>query len=224
MPPIDQAGRIYQELANYYELHNDAPMRDRFLVLTADALFSAGRKDDAEKVRGRLLHANANHLLKPYRSMAEAIQSRDVRDYIDGLRRTYPPQAAEQLLDSLRGKPDAARAASRAGAEPTPPPLESPVSQRSQGAAAPRSERPDTSQSRSPALATGSVAAESSASRGGPQWSEPRPVSWRRDGWLDGDKSERPAGAWVPGVLFWLALAGGVALACYGLAWPLPRP
>ena len=115
MPSVEQIGRTYQDLASWYAQKSDVPMRDRFLVLAADTLFSGGRHQDGEAVRRRLLELNPHHMLQPFASMAEAARSRDVRDYVDGLRRGYPPQAAEQLLDSLRGE---------TGEHSTLPPLE----------------------------------------------------------------------------------------------------
>ncbi|MBV9121801.1 MAG: hypothetical protein JO112_00400, partial [Planctomycetes bacterium] len=77
---------------------------DRFLVLAADAAFSGGQLDEAERLRGRLLQLNPHHLLKPFASMEEAVRSTDVQNYIAGLRRTYPPETAENLLETARAK------------------------------------------------------------------------------------------------------------------------
>ena len=104
MPPTDASAKVYQELADWYEQQRDGPMRDRFLLLAAASLLSSGHKDEAEKIRLRLLKLNPNHLVKPFPSMAEAVKSRDVREYIEGLRRNYSPPAASQLLESLRGR------------------------------------------------------------------------------------------------------------------------
>src|ERR1700730_8580258 len=102
MASTDKMVRIYQELADYYDSHNQAPVRDRMLVLAADAALSAGRTEEAERMRARLLQLNPPHLLKPFASFPEAAKSPDVRSYLAGLRRTYPPETATQLLESLR--------------------------------------------------------------------------------------------------------------------------
>jgi hypothetical protein len=107
MSSVDQTVRLYQELGTWYQQSGDAPLRDRFLVLAADALFAAGRHDEAENIRGRLLQLNPHHLLKPFNSLAEALKSPDVQKYVEGLRKNYPEETARQLLESFRaGKSD----------------------------------------------------------------------------------------------------------------------
>ena len=81
MAKVDETVRMYQEVATRYDKAGDSPMRDRFWVLAADAMFAAGRKDDAEKLRLWLLHVNPHHLLRPYANFAEAMRSGDVRKY-----------------------------------------------------------------------------------------------------------------------------------------------
>src|SRR5947209_3651772 len=76
-------------------------MRDRFLVLAADAALAAGQDAEAERLRGRLLQHNPHHLLKPYSSFAEAMASADVQNYVSALRRNHPYDKAENLLINL---------------------------------------------------------------------------------------------------------------------------
>jgi hypothetical protein len=102
MPSIDQTVRVYQDLANLYVQQGQAQMRDRFLVLAAEAMYSAGRVDEAERIRARLLQVNPHHLFKPFSSLSEAMESADVKNYLEGLRRTYPPEKAAHLLESLQ--------------------------------------------------------------------------------------------------------------------------
>lgn len=112
MASPDKCIRIYQELATCYEQIGEAQVRDRFLVLAAEAALSAGRPEEAETIRGRLLQLNPHHLLKPYASLTQAMQSADVKSYVEGLRRTYPRENAEQLLESIRaGAPPGATGA-----------------------------------------------------------------------------------------------------------------
>jgi hypothetical protein len=101
--------RVYYELADWYERHSQAQMRDRFLLLAADTALSEGVPEEAERLRQRLLQHSPHHMLKPFASFAEAMRSPDVQGYINDLRHTYPPETAEQLLMSLRseGEPDA---------------------------------------------------------------------------------------------------------------------
>src|SRR5438132_3237860 len=102
MPPAEQATRIYRELAEDYGRQGQAQMRDRFLVLAADAALAAGQHAEAERLRGRLLQHNPHHLLKPYSSFAEAMKSADVQNYVGALRRSHPYEKAENLLEGLR--------------------------------------------------------------------------------------------------------------------------
>jgi hypothetical protein len=94
--------QVYNELADWYEQKGPATMRDRFLVLAADAALAAGEVDVAEYLRARLLQVNPNHLLKSYASFAEALRAAQVQTYVGDLRRNYSPEAARQLLQSLR--------------------------------------------------------------------------------------------------------------------------
>src|SRR5713101_2068359 len=98
MPAADQVVRTYSELAEIYHLQAQAPLRDRYLVLSADAAGAAGQWDEAERLRQSLLQLNPHHLLKPYTSFAEAMDSTDIRNYLTALRRSHPYEKAEHLL------------------------------------------------------------------------------------------------------------------------------
>lgn len=100
MAKYEQALRVYEQLAVCYESQGQAKLRDWFLVLAADTALSAGQTDAAEAFRLRLLQLNPHHLLKPYASFAEAMQSKDIKGYVADLRVTYPPGVAADLLQS----------------------------------------------------------------------------------------------------------------------------
>ena len=102
MDPRENLLRVYKELADCYERQRQPPMRDRFLVLAADAALLANRPDEAETLRLRLLKVNPHHLLKPYASFAQALKSPDVLTYIKDLRVDYPANVAEDLLRRLQ--------------------------------------------------------------------------------------------------------------------------
>jgi len=102
MPSADQILRIYRDIAEIYHRQGDGPMRDRFLVLAMDAAITAGRPDDAERLRSHLRQHSPDHLLNPYNSFTAAMQVPEVEKYVTTLRRRYTPEAAEQLLQSLR--------------------------------------------------------------------------------------------------------------------------
>src|SRR5438552_1938418 len=104
--------QVYEELADWHEHHGQPQKRDRFLLLAADAALSEGQANEAERLRGRLLQVNPHHLLRPYRSLTEALLSPDVRNYVSDLRQTHKPEDAERLLRSLH-KGDVADKAER---------------------------------------------------------------------------------------------------------------
>ena len=95
--------QVYRELADWYERQGQPAMRDRFLILAAETAFSAGKPDEAERLRQRLLQGNPHHMLKPFSSFSQALQSTNVQIYIHDLQVNYPPATAENLLQGLRG-------------------------------------------------------------------------------------------------------------------------
>ena len=98
----DNLLRIYKELADLYERQRQPQMRDRFLVLAADAALLAGKPDEADRLRLRLLKVNPHHMLKPYASFAQALKAPDVLTYVKDLRVNYPADVAEDLLRTLQ--------------------------------------------------------------------------------------------------------------------------
>lgn len=98
----DDVGRVYLALSDVYATRGEAGMRDRFLVLAADAALAAGQPADADKLRRQLLQHSPHHLLKPYGSFAQAVEAPDLAAYIKDLRQSYPPETAGTLLASLR--------------------------------------------------------------------------------------------------------------------------
>lgn len=108
MDPRENLLRIYHQLADWYERQRQPQMRDRFLVLAADAALLAGKPDEAERLRQRLLKFNPHHMLKPYTSFAQALKAPDVQTYVKDLRANYPANVAEDLLGTLQqGQPGA---------------------------------------------------------------------------------------------------------------------
>src|SRR5688572_24187740 len=94
-------GELYAAIAAAYERRGEAGMRDRFLVLAADAALAAGNAADAERLRRRLLQHSPHHLLKPYDSFEQAAVVPDLAAYIKDLRENYPSETARRLLNSL---------------------------------------------------------------------------------------------------------------------------
>jgi hypothetical protein len=116
--------RVYCELATVFAEQGQDQLRDRFLVLAADAAREFNLDAQAEELRVRLLEFNPHHLLKPFASFEEAMSADDVRSYVEGLRKKYPFEESEQLLNELRnersrlGPGEPAMATPR---DPTPP-------------------------------------------------------------------------------------------------------
>lgn len=252
MLSVDQTARTYEDLAVHYAQQGQAQLRDRFLVLAADTLHTAGRTEEAERVRARLLQANPHHLFKPFASLDEAMKTTDVKNYVAGLRRTYPPEKAVELLGSLPG-----------GAEEKPPapaptePLSTTRPERKPPQAAvdalkvyrfqddidPEAPLPRTRpepMNRPAARETGRPAPLPPPVRparptrpaqplpparptSGPFWQQaPRSGAWNPP--PEADSGEALAGTWVATGLFWILLLAGLALAGFTLASPfLPR-
>jgi hypothetical protein len=190
-------------------------MRDRFLVLAADALFAAGNKDEAERLRARLLAGNPHHLLRPYDSLAQALAAADVRNYIDGLKRHYPREKAGQLLEGL-GKVEAAHTtkAPANAAHGTGPPAGAPAPVRGDSLPLRLQPQPDLKPPRAAALPISPA-----ASSGAYQLLPDDRSTWRDTG-LDADRAGQYPGSWAAAVLFWLVLLLGVAWAVYTLGRP----
>src|SRR4051812_13559518 len=127
MASVHQLMAVYQELADLHDRRQLPQLRDRFLVLAADTAQRAGLTQEAERLRLVLLQLNSHHLLKSFASFEEALRSPDVQSYLSDLRQSYPPDAAEHLLDSVRAEANAegpamnALAPTLAALSPPPP-------------------------------------------------------------------------------------------------------
>jgi len=93
----------YEELAGVCDRQQESRQRDIFLVLAADAAFRAGCRDEAERLRLRLLALSPHSLFRPFDSFADALQSSDIEDYLADLRRQFPPEQAVKLLHGDNG-------------------------------------------------------------------------------------------------------------------------
>jgi hypothetical protein len=229
MASADATLRVYEALAHWYERQGQAKQRDWFLVLAADRALAAGRPDEAERLRGRLLQTNPHHLLKPFDSFAEALKSPDVEGYVADLRRLYPPDMAEQLLQEQRatGPP--------AGEEMPPA-----ISAFAMGSLRGETEVPvfrlETAPEDGPAAAPPRPEPKTAAAKPPPA-ERPTPLRRREPSpaltpWTtsaagpertttSAEEEQDAVSLWVSLVLFVLLLAGGLALAGYLLLGPL---
>src|SRR5262245_20771434 len=96
--------RAFLELAELYDQAGDATMRDRFLILAADAANAAGQPQEAERLLQRLIQLSPHHLFKAYRTFAEALKAEPVRTYLNDLKQNYPPETVQSLLQTLRNR------------------------------------------------------------------------------------------------------------------------
>jgi hypothetical protein len=102
MAPLTDSLSVYRELADHYDRLGQPSMRDRFLILAADAALQAGQPALAEQLRQQLLHGSRHHMLRSYASFAEAAAAPDVQTYLRDLRTNYPPVVAREMLDEIQ--------------------------------------------------------------------------------------------------------------------------
>src|SRR5262249_54285222 len=98
--PSEHNLQVYEELADTFDRQQNQALRDQFLLLAADAALTAGRQDEAERLRQRLLWLNPHHSVRAYTSFAEAAPAPGIPQYLDRLRQKSPPQQAEAMLES----------------------------------------------------------------------------------------------------------------------------
>lgn len=220
--------RAYEELADRYDRQKEARQRDVFLVLAADAALAAGRRDQAERLRARLLQANPHHLFRPYSSFAEGLQSADVRLYVADLKRQYPPEVAQRLLKALREKEqDAALAAQQAKAAESAADDAGLKVYRLQGDAEAGAAPPVRQHLSRPPVRMGPLPTESGHSRTPPSRPaernapyDPGPEPAGRTGREETEEGAR-AGAWVCFLLFLVVLGLSLAWAFLLFVGPL---
>jgi hypothetical protein len=244
MPSPDSLTAVYKDLADWHERQNQPKLRDQFLVLAADAAHGAGRDNEAERLRAHLLRLNPHHMLRPFGSFAEALCSPDVQSYVNELRRTYPPQAAQEMLDKVQSRrspgmgseegletlkvydaPDETRTAappSAGVAKPAqrparPAPQPPPPAPRPTALPSPRIAFPPPRTSAAPPAPPRPprVVAERPPPAAPPREPIPVPVSGSSP-----DPEEAATGAWLSTGLFVLLVLAGVALTVFTLARP----
>lgn len=240
--------QVYKELADRYERQGHAAMRDRFLVLAAEAAFSSGNPEEAERLRQRLLQGNPHHMLKPFSSFAQAMQSTNIQIYIHDLQVNYPPSTAEELLHNLRsGNPPPPQAGEEGETltgtvpdinplielhdEPTLPlattkePLKVyPLRDEPKLAPPPAPPAKPAQASRPAPRKAPTPPASTPAPRPRSQPMPPRSAAPAAVP-PPPPPETAPAGAWLPLILFGMTVTAGIALAFYTLARPfLPLP
>ena len=89
---------LYLNLAKVSEDQHRPQHRERFLALAASAAFEAGDSPAAEACRSMIVDANPMHTFRRFNSAEEAMGAVEVAEYIVSLRRLYPFEKAEFLL------------------------------------------------------------------------------------------------------------------------------
>jgi hypothetical protein len=241
MPTADETVHTYRELAECYERQGQAQMRDRFLVLAADAALIAGHGDEADRLRNRLLQVNPHHLLKPYASFAEAMKSADVQNYISALRRSHPYEKAEHLLEEMRQNVSGVKKVAQ-----NPPPKEAPKPEEEPQVFRVREseEEPKTVPSRVRSMRPQPAAPKEKTSATPARPAAPPPPAVTRPAPAadvfplrpqekllpprapapDDSEDREAGGTWVAAGLFWLVLISGVLAAGYSLGRPFLPP
>jgi hypothetical protein len=217
-------------------------MRDRFLVLAADAALAAGQDQEAERLRDHLLELNPHHMLRPFASLREALSSADVESYLRELRGNYPPGAARRLLELARasrgqdlGKVDATLPANELARYMTEPRQPDERAAESLKVYRWRGETGNRDKSNQPPPAARSPAGPSPESRPKgraeipPQFPLPFPAGTLPDqtyssgdgvGILPEEGDEGARGGWVSWLLFLLLLTAGLAFLVQALVVP----
>lgn len=247
MATVEQTIHVYEQLAEWYDTQAQPKLRDWFLVLATDAAHAAGQLDQADRFRLRLLERNPHHLLRPFASFAEALQSADISQYVADLRVTYPLEVAKDLLAAqLRKAPEPEAVSKKSRAAPVAMPFgsagsevetELKVYRVTTTAPEPIAEAPNPRRTPAPVLPTATPRAPE------PSWLPPpvtmanRPSPQRSAAiFTDGDARdsdlsalaydpETATGTWVSNVLFIVVLVAALGVAAYALVRPfLPPP
>ncbi|MHB0955968.1 MAG: hypothetical protein ACYC6N_05505 [Pirellulaceae bacterium] len=92
---------IYLHLAAASHRRRRPHVRDRFLLLAGVVATEMDLDPLAAHCRKLVLHHNPRHLVGRWQSLREALSDADFLCFLKQLRRRYPHEKAEQLLQSL---------------------------------------------------------------------------------------------------------------------------
>ena len=92
---------LYLHLARASELRRRPLVRDRLLVIAAAAASQQELPRIAALCRGKILEHNPGHMLRRWNSVGAALADDDFDPYLKQLQRRFPPEKAEQMLQSL---------------------------------------------------------------------------------------------------------------------------
>lgn len=92
---------LYLHLARASELRRRPMVRDRLLVLAGVIAAQMGLTPIAAYCRHKVLEHNPQHLVRRWPTLETAGKDDDFQHYLKQLRRRYPSERVEQMLDSL---------------------------------------------------------------------------------------------------------------------------
>lgn len=92
---------LYLHLARACELRRQAMERDKVLVLAGVTAAEMGLNTVAAACRRKILAANTGHLVRRFDSFTHARDDEEFETYLKQLRRGYPRERVEHMLDSL---------------------------------------------------------------------------------------------------------------------------
>jgi hypothetical protein len=92
---------VYLHLARASESRRQMLVRDRLLVISAATALAVGLPQIADCCRERILAHNPGHLVRRFPTMRDAMEDESFRTFLKQMRRRYPREKAEQMLESL---------------------------------------------------------------------------------------------------------------------------
>lgn len=92
---------IYLHLARTCDLRRQPRERDKLLVLAGSMAAKMGLHLIARRCRREILTSNPGHLMSRYPTFAVALADEDFQHYLRQQERSYPPEKAEMMVDSL---------------------------------------------------------------------------------------------------------------------------
>jgi hypothetical protein len=125
MPAPQALFDLYLTLAEVSNEQHRPQQRERFLALALAAASEAGDAASANACRQAILDANHGHTIRRYGDAHEALQATEFVEYIQALRRLYPFEKAEFLLQKFR-RQEAAGKRRRPQSTEVQPALQSP--------------------------------------------------------------------------------------------------
>ncbi len=92
---------IYLHLASASQRRRRPHVRDRLLLIAGAIASEMGLEDVASYCRQLVLRHNPRHLIRRWPTLGAALEQEDFRSVLKQLRRRYPQEKAERMLQML---------------------------------------------------------------------------------------------------------------------------